>query len=166
MRMRASRLLCRVKPSAHRLWLTGPPKLLLLNVQSRRHDLFSESARRNPGHVRSFSSTCPAQFMLDGDSTIYALSTAPGRAAIAVVRISGPACVPVCASKSPPSRYNAKSPRYTKAFAQTQLYPNPDMPHFALSTTRRNLQLPVQSLTPALLFFTSHPRALLQAKTF
>ncbi|KAL2007232.1 hypothetical protein VTN00DRAFT_8670 [Thermoascus crustaceus] len=30
--------------------------------------------------------------MPDGDSTIYALSTAPGRAAIAVVRISGPAC--------------------------------------------------------------------------
>lgn len=34
--------------------------------------------------------------MLDADSTIYALSTAPGRAAIAVVRISGPACVSVC----------------------------------------------------------------------
>lgn len=33
--------------------------------------------------------------MLDGDSTIYALSTAPGRAAIAVVRASGPACVQV-----------------------------------------------------------------------
>lgn len=31
-----------------------------------------------------------------GESTIYALSTAPGRAAIAVVRISGPACVQVC----------------------------------------------------------------------
>ncbi|KAJ5166471.1 uncharacterized protein N7482_005252 [Penicillium canariense] len=30
--------------------------------------------------------------MLDTDSTIYALSTAPGRAAIAVVRVSGPAC--------------------------------------------------------------------------
>jgi tRNA modification GTPase len=34
--------------------------------------------------------------MLDADSTIYALSTAPGRAAIAVVRISGPACASVC----------------------------------------------------------------------
>ena len=29
------------------------------------------------------------------DSTIYALSTAPGRAAIAVIRISGPSCVEV-----------------------------------------------------------------------
>ncbi|KAJ5099181.1 hypothetical protein N7532_006182 [Penicillium argentinense] len=45
--------------------------------------------------VRSFSSSRPAQFMLDADSTIYALSTAPGRAAIAVVRVSGPACVSI-----------------------------------------------------------------------
>ncbi|CAG8937320.1 unnamed protein product [Penicillium salamii] len=110
MRMRASRLLCRVKPSAHRLWLTGPPKPLLLNVQSRRHDLFSESVRRNPGHVRTFSSTFPAQFMLDGDSTIYALSTAPGRAAIAVVRISGPACVPIYKSLCPNT--TLPKPRY------------------------------------------------------
>ncbi|EKV12043.1 Mitochondrial GTPase (Mss1), putative [Penicillium digitatum PHI26] len=34
--------------------------------------------------------------MLDGDATIYALSTATGRAAIAVVRVSGPACASVC----------------------------------------------------------------------
>jgi hypothetical protein len=31
----------------------------------------------------------------NGYSTIYALSTAPGRAAIAVIRISGPACLQV-----------------------------------------------------------------------
>jgi len=30
------------------------------------------------------------------DSTIYALSTAPGRAAIAIIRISGPECIGVC----------------------------------------------------------------------
>lgn len=30
-----------------------------------------------------------------GDDTIYALSTAPGRAGIAVVRISGPSCLQV-----------------------------------------------------------------------
>ena len=30
------------------------------------------------------------------NDTIYALSTAPGRAAIAVIRISGPACLEVC----------------------------------------------------------------------
>lgn len=32
---------------------------------------------------------------LGADSTIYALSTAPGRAAIAIIRISGPACLQV-----------------------------------------------------------------------
>ncbi|KAK3078976.1 hypothetical protein LTS18_006070, partial [Coniosporium uncinatum] len=32
----------------------------------------------------------------DFDTTIFALSTAPGRAAIAIVRISGPACAEIC----------------------------------------------------------------------
>lgn len=32
----------------------------------------------------------------DGDSTIFALSTPPGKSAIAVVRVSGPACLDVC----------------------------------------------------------------------
>ena len=44
------------------------------------------------------------------EPTIYALSTAPGRAAIAIIRISGPACLIVyhalCPQKSPPK------PRY------------------------------------------------------
>ncbi|KAK5729317.1 mitochondrial splicing system protein [Elasticomyces elasticus] len=44
------------------------------------------------------------------DPTIYALSTAPGRAAIAIIRISGPACLDIyralCPSKKPPK------PRY------------------------------------------------------
>ena len=44
------------------------------------------------------------------DSSIYALSTAPGRAAIAIIRVSGPACLEVyqslCPSKSLPK------PRY------------------------------------------------------
>lgn len=35
---------------------------------------------------------------LGADSTIYALSTAPGRAAIAIIRISGPACLQVASS--------------------------------------------------------------------
>ncbi|KAJ5205578.1 tRNA modification GTPase MnmE [Penicillium cf. griseofulvum] len=39
--------------------------------------------------------------MLDGDSTIYALSTATGRAAIAVVRVSGPACASIYKSLCP-----------------------------------------------------------------
>ncbi|KAJ5352335.1 tRNA modification GTPase MnmE [Penicillium brevicompactum] len=48
--------------------------------------------------------------MLDGDSTIYALSTAPGRAAIAVVRVSGPACVPIYQSLCPNT--SLPKPRY------------------------------------------------------
>ncbi|KAJ5966081.1 hypothetical protein N7481_012795 [Penicillium waksmanii] len=41
--------------------------------------------------------------MLDADSTIYALSTAPGRAAIAVVRVSGPACASIYKALCPQS---------------------------------------------------------------
>lgn len=52
------------------------------------------------GGWRCFSASTPARFNLEGDSTIYALSTASGRAAIAVVRVSGSACVSVI---SPPS---------------------------------------------------------------
>jgi tRNA modification GTPase len=60
---------------------------------------------RGPSRSSHFSST------LRGDeSTIYALSTAPGRAAIAIVRCSGPACLHIyqalCPGKPPPK------PRY------------------------------------------------------
>ncbi|KAB8237823.1 tRNA modification GTPase [Aspergillus alliaceus] len=44
---------------------------------------------------RMFSASRPTRSLLDSDSTIYALSTASGRAAIAVVRVSGPACVQI-----------------------------------------------------------------------
>ena len=42
------------------------------------------------GHAPPAATTAPAD-----DDTIYALATAPGRAAIAIVRISGPACLEV-----------------------------------------------------------------------
>ncbi|KAL4898494.1 P-loop containing nucleoside triphosphate hydrolase protein [Aspergillus ambiguus] len=51
---------------------------------------------------RTFSVTSPVRTFLDAESTIYALSTAPGRAAIAVVRVSGPGCVQI---------YNALCPK-------------------------------------------------------
>lgn len=51
-----------------------------------------------------------------GDDTIYALSTAPGRAGIAIVRISGPSCLEVCPAfphqchkPNIPSRYTQHS---------------------------------------------------------
>ena len=50
-------------------------------------------------HIRPFSASTPARSTFDSDSTIYALSTASGRAAIAVVRVSGPACVQVSGQK-------------------------------------------------------------------
>ncbi|PYH28677.1 tRNA modification GTPase [Aspergillus neoniger CBS 115656] len=50
---------------------------------------------------RYFSGSSPAQSIFDADSTIYALSTASGRAAIAVVRASGPACVQIYKSLCP-----------------------------------------------------------------
>ena len=53
-----------------------------------------------PANRRCFSATRPVLFTLDADSTIYALSTASGRAAIAVVRVSGGACVEVSLAAS------------------------------------------------------------------
>jgi len=60
-----------------------------------RHD-FSSTKTASPlrqfnSKTRLFHSTSFRQ----EESTIYALSTAPGRAAIAVIRISGPACLQV-----------------------------------------------------------------------
>ncbi|OJJ43737.1 hypothetical protein ASPZODRAFT_19044 [Penicilliopsis zonata CBS 506.65] len=53
--------------------------------------------------VRCFSSYPPAFFSIGHDSTIYALSTAPGRAAIAVIRVSGSACVKIYQALCPSS---------------------------------------------------------------
>ncbi|PYH48274.1 tRNA modification GTPase [Aspergillus saccharolyticus JOP 1030-1] len=55
----------------------------------------------NPSPRRCFSASRLNFSLFNANSTIYALSTAPGRAAIAVVRVSGPACVQI---------YNALSP--------------------------------------------------------
>ncbi|KAH8689670.1 GTP-binding protein TrmE N-terminus-domain-containing protein [Talaromyces proteolyticus] len=61
------------------------------------------SLRRFHSSSRSSLSASPPHFF-NGDSTIYALSTAPGRAAIAVIRISGPACLQIYRSLCPRSR--------------------------------------------------------------
>lgn len=146
--MRAFRHLCRASPSVKRPWPTSRSWPSAVTVHTRRHGHFPESACRIPGHARAFSSTRPTRFMLDGESTIYALSTAPGRAAIAVVRISGPGCVSVCHPHygKPP---NAKPNRYTKAFAQIHLSPNPDTQLSVRSMIHSNPQPRTQSSTPA-----------------
>ncbi|KAN0073384.1 GTP-binding protein TrmE N-terminus domain containing protein [Elaphomyces granulatus] len=53
--------------------------------------------------LRAFNSSPVIQFAGSNDSTIYALSTALGRAAIAIVRISGPACLPIYQALCPGS---------------------------------------------------------------
>ncbi|KAJ5092288.1 hypothetical protein NUU61_007158 [Penicillium alfredii] len=79
------------RPSWNRPWTASQHDFCL-----RPYAAISEApVRQVIGKYRSFSSAVPARFMLDADSTIYALSTAPGRAAIAVVRVSGPACVSI-----------------------------------------------------------------------
>ncbi|RAH80273.1 P-loop containing nucleoside triphosphate hydrolase protein [Aspergillus japonicus CBS 114.51] len=77
----------------------SPAPLLLLN----------ESPRR------CFSACRPDLSLFDADSTIYALSTAPGRAAIAVVRVSGPACVQIYNALCP----SAPLPRARHAAVRT-----------------------------------------------
>ncbi|CAI7629337.1 unnamed protein product [Penicillium glandicola] len=109
--MRASRRVLRwaspISSRTSQQWQTIPNRSYI-----RRHGLLSESPapRLPPGQARAFSSTRPTRFMLDGDSTIYALSTATGRAAIAVVRVSGPACASIYKSLCP--NHPLPKPRY------------------------------------------------------
>lgn len=49
----------------------------------------------NPVHRVTRPAPASRRELTDVDSTIYALSTAPGRAAIAIIRVSGPACIEV-----------------------------------------------------------------------
>ncbi|KAL4801706.1 GTP-binding protein TrmE N-terminus-domain-containing protein [Aspergillus unguis] len=73
---------------------------------------------------RYFSASAPHQSFREADPTIYALSTAPGRAAIAVVRVSGPACVSVYKALCP----NATLPRPRMAAVRTLYNPAPNAP--------------------------------------
>ncbi|KAI5238855.1 P-loop containing nucleoside triphosphate hydrolase protein [Aureobasidium subglaciale] len=60
--------------------------------------------------ARHQSSAPPFSTRFHGDPTIYALSTAPGRAAIAIIRISGPACNDIYRSLCPGQK--PLKPRY------------------------------------------------------
>ncbi|KAL4989031.1 GTP-binding protein TrmE N-terminus-domain-containing protein [Aspergillus falconensis] len=73
---------------------------------------------------RYFAASVPSRLLHEGDSTIYALSTAPGRAAIAVVRVSGPACVSIYQALCP----KASIPRPRVAALRTLYDPAPDDP--------------------------------------
>ncbi|KAL2855514.1 GTP-binding protein TrmE N-terminus-domain-containing protein [Aspergillus pseudoustus] len=71
-------------------------------------------------HRRCFSVSPPTRLIREGNSTIYALSTAPGRAAIAVVRVSGPDCVSVYEALCP----KAPLPRPRVAAVRTLYEPS------------------------------------------
>ena len=60
-----------------------------------------------------------------GNDTIYAVSTAPGRAGIAVVRASGPACLNVSLPPTIPEHTDRY--RYTKPSALINRLPSLDM---------------------------------------
>ncbi|PWY83037.1 mitochondrial GTPase [Aspergillus heteromorphus CBS 117.55] len=86
--------------------LSGPPCITRSSALARNGAGLSHSSharRLTPRGLscRYFSISAPARSVNDADSTIYALSTASGRAAIAVVRVSGPACVPIYESLCP-----------------------------------------------------------------
>lgn len=78
-------------------FLNRPHRTYKLSRQFRFPPMSDSSIRHGK---RCFTSSRKVNSALDAESTIYALSTAPGRAAIAVVRVSGPACVQV--SQIPP----------------------------------------------------------------
>ncbi|KAE8351192.1 GTP-binding protein TrmE N-terminus-domain-containing protein [Aspergillus coremiiformis] len=97
---------CRPPWSRHRSALS--------RIDTQRHILFPAPVPQS----RFVSASRPS--LRDGEeSTIYALSTAPGRAAIAVVRISGPACVQIYQALCP----NASLPRPRIAAVRTLFDP-------------------------------------------
>jgi hypothetical protein len=89
------------------------------------------------------------------EPTIYALSTASGKAAIAVIRISGPACRQVQLIHIRSACNLLMRNRFIKACAHPLPFQNLDTPPFASSTAPicRPRQRPY--LTPAPLFCTS-----------
>lgn len=76
-------------------------RLRIVDATPKHHAHYQRSTK---GGRRSFTSTS------GGEPTIYALSTAPGRAAIAIIRVSGPACLTVHRALCP--RKPAPKPRY------------------------------------------------------
>lgn len=98
-----------------------------------------------------------SRFLPKNESTIYALSTAPGRAAIAIIRISGPACMNVC---DRPKNHDKEiiSNRFTMGFAQENRPRSRDMRHFAHCTIHGHQLANPKSWIPMLWFciFLAH----------
>jgi tRNA modification GTPase len=86
----------------------------------------TSNIRRSLIFSRNQSSIPISSTRLYGDPTIYALSTAPGRAAIAIIRISGPACNHVYNSLCPGQK--PLKPRYAavRTLYRPGAKPSPD----------------------------------------
>ncbi|THZ16336.1 P-loop containing nucleoside triphosphate hydrolase protein [Aureobasidium pullulans] len=87
----------------------------------------SFSARKHPTITLRHQSTASSfSTRFYGDPTIYALSTAPGRAAIAIIRISGPACSDIYHSLCPGQK--PLKPRYAsvRTLYRPGTKPSPD----------------------------------------
>ncbi|KKK13279.1 hypothetical protein ARAM_003117 [Aspergillus rambellii] len=95
----------RTSPFRHLRWVAIPFRPAWNRPLNNAHLLRSapSSSLQPRTQPRCFSASQSARLIFDGDSTIYALSTAPGRAAIAVVRVSGPSCVSVYQALCPKS---------------------------------------------------------------
>lgn len=120
---------------------------------------------------RCFTSCKITRSALDGDSTIYALSTAPGRAAIAVVRVSGPACVQVGQTSSNKAIARQQRliyfiTRYTKLFVPRNLIQNRALRLSVLSTTQRKSHLATALSTPVPSSCIFRGRRQLQARMY
>jgi GTP-binding protein TrmE N-terminus len=87
-----------------------------------------------PLSQRRFHTTGFSPFSDEYD-TIYALSTAPGRAAIAIVRISGPGWQDVCSASFHPNSMLTSMYRYTKHYAPMPLLQSLVQPRYETSTT-------------------------------
>lgn len=82
-----------LRSSCHRASIVGRPTLQLRPlIRSPCNPTFRQFCSGRTLRFDRSQASSPLSF---DDSTIYALSTAPGKAAIAVVRISGPSCVEV-----------------------------------------------------------------------
>lgn len=91
---RGVRIISSVSPHYHRIVRPAPQQ------QFQRCRFSSRGRSQRASSVIDELSLSSPSVALGADSTIYALSTAPGRAAIAIIRISGPACLQVTSSLS------------------------------------------------------------------
>jgi hypothetical protein len=99
----------------------APRQYIPLKVVSNLHSVSPQLFNKSYFHAEAGGSFDPS------NDTIYAVSTAPGRAGIAIVRVSGPACLKVGLPGT--SLQHTDWYRYTKPSALSNHLLSPDMLH-------------------------------------